>query len=66
MNKELVTKDSLIQRQDQSQTFLVGLIILFSGPLAVLTVFGMNIPAWSIFGIFLEMIAGFTYIGTRL
>lgn len=59
-------KNSLIQRQEQSKTFLVGLIILFSGPVSVLTIFGMNIPAWSIFGIFLEMIAGFTYIGARL
>lgn len=59
-------KDSLIQRQEQSKTFLVGLIILFTGPIAVLTIFGMNVSSWSIFGVFLEMIAGFMYIGMRL
>ncbi len=47
-------------------TWVVGLVILFGGPVAALLIWGLSgMPSWVMFVAFLEEIAGFVWLGTH-
>ena len=56
-----------MMRNITARPWVVGLVILFGGPLAALAIWGFGaMPGWVFLGMFLEEIAGFVWLGTKL